>query len=61
MKQFNIRLILGIIMVFIYLGMALLVLFSDFFNMSPAFRIIIGILFLVYGIFRGYRLFRMNM
>jgi hypothetical protein len=58
MKQFNIRFISGIIMVLIYFGMALLILFSNFFNISPAFKIITGFLFLIYGIFRGYRLLK---
>jgi uncharacterized membrane protein HdeD (DUF308 family) len=60
MKHFSMRLLLGIIMVIIYLGMALLILFSDLFNISQTFKILIGVLFLVYGIFRGYRLFKMN-
>ncbi|MDR0835343.1 MAG: hypothetical protein LBN11_02030 [Tannerella sp.] len=61
MKQFNMRLIFGIIMVLIYLGMALLMLFSDVFNFPLTYRIIISALFLIYGIFRGYRLYKVRM
>jgi hypothetical protein len=45
-------------MVVIYLGMAVLILFSNLFGISRTFKIIIGILFLVYGIFRGYRIIK---
>jgi hypothetical protein len=45
-------------MVIIYLGMAVLILFSDLFGISQTFKIIIGILFFVYGIFRGYRIIK---
>ncbi|MDR2144883.1 MAG: hypothetical protein LBE91_00280 [Tannerella sp.] len=58
MKQINYRFILGIMMVIIYLGMAALILFSDIFNIEQTFKIIIGLLFLIYGIFRAYRLYK---
>jgi hypothetical protein len=64
MKHFDMKLIFGIIMTVIYLGMAFLIMFSkvfsSIFDRNPSFKIIIGILFLVYGLFRGYRVWKMN-
>jgi len=45
-------------MVLFYLGMAVLLLVSDLFNIKESFKIIISILFFVYGIFRGYRMWK---
>ena len=46
------------IMIAIYLGMAYLLLFTTFFsNLYDIVRYIMGVVFAVYGVFRGYRLF----
>jgi hypothetical protein len=45
-------------MVLIYLGMGMLILFSHVFNIPQTYRIIIGVLVFIYGVFRGYRLYR---
>ena len=58
MKQLNYRFILGLIMVVIYLGMAVLILFSNYFPIPQTFKVIMGLLFLIYGIFRAYRLYK---
>ena len=52
------RILFGILMVFIYLGMGGLMLFN-FFNWSePALYYPIGGLLVVYGIYRGYRQYK---
>jgi hypothetical protein len=48
----------GIFMMLFYVLMAFLLIFSDVFDIKPIFRIIIGISFFIYGIFRGYRLWK---
>lgn len=46
------------IMIAIYLGMAYLLLFTSLFsNLYDIVRYIMGGVFAVYGVFRGYRLF----
>jgi len=49
----------GIIMVVIYIGMGYL-LCAGFFNMieNRVIALVLGILFFIYGIWRGYRLWR---
>ena len=48
----------GIFMLIFYLGMAYLLLFTTFFsNLYDIVRYIMGVVFAVYGVFRGYRLF----
>ena len=50
--------VLGMIMIAIYLSMAYLLLFTTFFsNLYDIVRYIMGVVFAVYGVFRGYRLF----
>ena len=56
--KINWRLVLGAIMVFIYLGMAAMLVFTDLFDFELGFKIIFAILFFVYGLFRGYRLWK---
>lgn len=52
------RILFGILMVFIYLGMGGLMLIN-FFNWSePALYYTIGGLLVVYGIYRGYRQYK---
>lgn len=60
-KPGKFRLIWGIIMVFIYLCMAYMVAFVNFFDLSQVIRFIIGFLFLAYGVFRGIRLWKEGM
>jgi uncharacterized membrane protein HdeD (DUF308 family) len=58
MKNDNVKLIWGILMTLIYLFMAILLIFSDIFDFDKTLKIIIGILFFVYGVFRGYRVWK---
>lgn len=50
----------GIFMVMIYLGMTILLVFTNLFNENMSFpmRITVGILFFCYTLFRGYRLIK---
>ena len=52
--------IFGIFMLLIYWGMSYLLLFSPMFRqqMSPGIRYTMGSVFLVYGIWRGWRLMK---
>ena len=71
-SKMTIKLIWGIVMVIAYLGISYLVVFTPVLirynstNNSPSndenfiFRIILGIILFVYGLFRGYRIWRMN-
>ena len=54
----SLKLLWGLFMVIIYLGMASLLLFSDVFVMQKTLKIIIGILLFLYGLFRGYRVWK---
>ena len=60
MKQGRMKFVWGVFMVTIYFGMALLLIFSEIFDIKLVFRIIIGVLMFIYGIFRGYRIWKMN-
>lgn len=52
------RLVFGIFMVLIYVGVGLLFIF-DFFSIdNPAISCTVGGLLILYGIFRAYRLYR---
>ncbi len=53
------RIVAGAIMVAIYLAMAFLLVFTTYFSHTvPAWvRYSMGLVFFVYGIFRGYRLY----
>lgn len=51
--SFNFKLIWGIFMVMIYVTMAVILVFTDIFAMGKTFRIIIGVLFFLYGMIRG--------
>lgn len=53
----------GITMVVVYLGIAYLLVFSQLFERSTiprGVRIAIAVLFSVYGIYRGYRLWKQS-
>lgn len=56
-RRLNPGYIFGIFMIIVYLGMAYLLVFSPLFeqNFSPAFRYSIGVVFLIYGVYRAYR------
>ncbi len=57
-KPTGMNIVFGVIMIAIYLGMAYLLLFTPFFaNLYDVVRYVMGGVFVVYGIFRGYRLF----
>ena len=59
-KCINMKFVWGIFMVMIYLGMAFLLIFTNLFNENMSFpmRIIVGILFFCYTLFRSYRLIK---
>lgn len=52
------RWLFGILMILIYLGMGVLMLMNFFQWDSPAVYYSLGALFVVYGIYRGYRQFK---
>ena len=59
-KCINMKIVWGIFMVMIYLGMTFLLVFTNLFNENMSFpmRITVGILFFCYTLFRGYRLIK---
>lgn len=46
----------GVFMIIVYIGVGVLFLI-DFFNITTWVNIVLGVLFILYGIFRGYRMF----
>ena len=56
--NFNWRLLFGAVMVLVYLGMGCMLIFSGWFNVDPTLGTIVGILFMLYGVFRGIRVYR---
>ena len=48
----------GILMILVYLGMGLLFILNVFDVINPVVSYIIGGLLILYGIFRGYRLYK---
>lgn len=59
MKKLNFKLLWGMFMALIFLGMAVLTLFTNYFStMSSSLRIIFGIVFLLFSIYRGYQFWR---
>lgn len=57
--KLNLRLLWGLTMVLIYLGMAFLLIFTNMFvNISLTLRVILGAVFMIYGVFRGYRIWK---
>lgn len=60
MKKERLSIVWGIIMTLFYLGMAFLIVFSDIFHMGEGFKIIMALLFFLYGIFRGYRVWQIS-
>lgn len=53
------RLVFGIIMIAIYIGMGILALMNFFQWKSEIMPYVAGIFFIAYGVWRGYRQFRM--
>ena len=57
--KLNFKLVWGLFMIVIYFGMFFLLVFTTMFvNMSLTIRLIFGAIFLVYGIFRAYHIWR---
>lgn len=52
------RLAFGILMVLVYLGVGLLFIFKFFNAIDYTVSCVVGGLLIVYGIFRGYRLYK---
>ncbi|MDR2953707.1 MAG: hypothetical protein LBV43_01330 [Prevotella sp.] len=53
------RMVYSIFMVFFYLCVSILMVFTPIFDsVSYVIRIVMGILFFAYGLFRGYRLWK---
>jgi hypothetical protein len=58
-RKIGLNVLLGIMMIAIYLGMSYLLLATSLFsNLYDWVRYMMGAVFFVYGIFRGYRLFK---
>lgn len=60
-NKLSAKTIYGIVMVLFYLCMSILVVFTSVFKEfmpDDVIRIIIGVLFLAYGFFRGYRVWK---
>ncbi|MBD5208114.1 MAG: hypothetical protein HDS79_07635 [Bacteroidales bacterium] len=51
------RLAFGIIMILVYIGVGLLFIFKIFDVIDPVVSYVVGGLLILYGIFRGYRLY----
>ena len=58
MDRKKFKILWGIMMTLLYLGMACLIAFSDIFHIGKGLSIIMAILFFIYGIFRGYRVWK---
>ncbi len=58
----NTAFILGLVMAVFYFAIACMMLFTSFFEKSfaPVVRYVIGTLFLLYSIFRAWRLIKLN-
>ncbi len=56
-KPSTIRVVKGIMMIAINLGMSYMLLFTRMFDLNDTVRYVMGGVFALYGIFRGYRLF----
>lgn len=57
MNKDKILYVFGLLMMLVYWGMAVLLIWSPLFTgrIQPVYRYVLGIIFLVYGIFRAYR------
>jgi hypothetical protein len=52
------RLVFGIFMILVYLGVGLLFIFNVFDLWSKALSIVMGAILCAYGVWRGYRLYK---
>jgi len=57
-RSFNFKLIWGIFMLIMCLGMAYLLVFTHLFDFKPELRIIFGICFFLYGLSKAYRIWK---
>jgi hypothetical protein len=59
MKKLNFNLVWGMFMVLIFLGMFYLLVFTGYFStLAFTVRIILGLVFLLYAVFRGVQLWK---
>jgi len=59
MKKLNFKLIWGMFMALIFLAMGILTLFTNYFStMSTTLRILFGVVFLIFSIYRGYLIWK---
>ncbi|HBL71795.1 MAG TPA: hypothetical protein DD409_02225 [Bacteroidales bacterium] len=57
--NFSFRLVWGLLMVIIYLGMCYMLIFTSLFDtFSPTLRYIFGGIFLLYGVFRAFKIWQ---
>jgi uncharacterized membrane protein len=56
MKKLNFRLAWGMFMALIFLGMGILTLFTNYFSTMGALRIVFGIVFFIFSIYRTYQI-----
>lgn len=56
--NFNFRIIIGILKLVVFFGMGFLLLFTNIFDFNLAIKISFGVVFLLYGIFRAYKLWK---
>jgi len=58
-RKSPLRMIYGIFMVFFYLCVSILMVFTPIFDsVSLIIRIFMGVVFFIYGLFRGYRIWK---
>lgn len=52
------RLVWSLFMIAVYVGMAVLLICFSIFDIKQTYRILIGAIFALYGLFRGYRVWK---
>jgi len=55
MKKFSFRLVWGVFMSLIFLGMGIMTLFTNYFSSMGSLRIVFGIVFFIFSIYRAYQ------
>lgn len=58
MKKLNFRLLWGMFMTLIFLAMGVLTLFTNYFMTMGALRIVFGIVFFIFSIYRAYQIWQ---
>jgi len=60
LPKINFRVFWGILMVIVYACMAYLLIFTSLFEhaVPGVLRIVFGVVFLIYGVYRGYRIYK---